>query len=334
MLIKDQWYPVCAASRLQREGPWPFRVWDRELVAFRDAGGAPRVLLDRCCHRGAQLSLGAVRDGCLACPYHGWEYDGAGRVVKVPSLGPDRSLPAYAVPGFPAVEADHYVWVWIPGERARPDAVPRLHGIEHGVWTQRSAVWRVGAMAAAENQLDSAHLAFVHGAVHPTKAGEGLPLREGRFAARVGPESVVTTWAVPPETPDDRFPGPERPGLSFLSFELPYRNYVFLEDEGTRAIFNWVPLSENECRLEVIAASPPGGPGAPLEVRFAEDEPPVLAQDRRVLESLRAAPEGAESAERHVLADQGTRAARGLVADALNGPRRGPSRRLRWRCFV
>lgn len=334
MLIRDQWYPVCPASLLKPDRPRPFRVWNLELVAFRDAAGAPGVLLDRCCHRGARLSLGTVRGDCLACPYHGWEYDAAGRVVKVPSLGPDRSLPAYGIPSYPAAEADHYVWVWIAGERSRPDAPPRLHGIEHGAWTQRSAVWKVGAMAAAENQLDSAHLAFVHGAVHPSKAGDDEPLREGRFAARVGPDSVVATWAVSADVPDDRFPGPERPGSSFLSFELPYRNYVFLEEERTRTIFNWVPLSANECRLEAMGASPLGEPGEALAVRFAEDEPAVLAQDRRVLESIRAMPETARVPERHVLADQGTRAARRLVADAMGGVRRNGSRRLSWRCFV
>lgn len=42
------------------------------MVFFRAEGGAVAALEDFCPHRGAPLSLGAVReDGRLVCGYHG-----------------------------------------------------------------------------------------------------------------------------------------------------------------------------------------------------------------------------------------------------------------------
>ena len=73
------------------------------FVAFRDEEGAAHVLADTCVHRGSSLSAGSVRDGCVICPYHGWQYGGDGKCVKVPSaqlaaaeprlgLGPKRRI--------------------------------------------------------------------------------------------------------------------------------------------------------------------------------------------------------------------------------------------------
>jgi phenylpropionate dioxygenase-like ring-hydroxylating dioxygenase large terminal subunit len=61
-------------------------------VLFRDDAGKPHALLNRCCHRGVQLSLGKVVDGAIACRYHGWRYDGSGRCIHIPSLTADGRI--------------------------------------------------------------------------------------------------------------------------------------------------------------------------------------------------------------------------------------------------
>ena len=37
-------------------------------------------------HRNARLSDGLVTEGCLRCPYHGWEFDAEGAVAHVPAV--------------------------------------------------------------------------------------------------------------------------------------------------------------------------------------------------------------------------------------------------------
>ena len=85
-MLCNFWYIACAASRLGST-PLATRVLDQELVLFRDDAGKPHALLNRCCHRGVQLSLGKVVNGAIACRYHGWRYDGSGR-CKVCAGGP------------------------------------------------------------------------------------------------------------------------------------------------------------------------------------------------------------------------------------------------------
>ena len=65
--MPGQWTPVLPLIEIG-DGPVSFRVAGETLVAFRDAGGRPAALFDRCPHRGASLSLGTrLSDGSLQC---------------------------------------------------------------------------------------------------------------------------------------------------------------------------------------------------------------------------------------------------------------------------
>ena len=334
MLITDQWYVACPTLRLNESEPIAFRIWDQHLVAFRDQNGTAHVLLDRCAHRGARLSQGTVGKGCIACPYHGWQYNSAGEVIHVPSLGPDRSMPNYSTPSFITIEADHYVWVWIAGDHPEPTYHPRLHGIDVGTWVQRSAIWNCNAISAAENQLDSAHIGFAHAGLHPSRLydGEMSSLIEGEFLTHVRATSVTSTWVVEPGRPPEETASPENPGLGFLSFELPYRNYVFLERQNIRAIINWVPLSDSQCRMELMTG--PSDAQSDLEIQFATDEPIILKQDREILEGAQFWLDRNEEFQENVIADQAILAARELVQNALSGRVTTEAIQLRHRSFV
>ncbi|GGL04140.1 (2Fe-2S)-binding protein [Mangrovihabitans endophyticus] len=69
------------------------------LVVLRPVpGGPPVVFADRCPHRLVPLSAAVADGGRLRCAYHGWEFDGSGACVAVPSQTgappPRASLPA------------------------------------------------------------------------------------------------------------------------------------------------------------------------------------------------------------------------------------------------
>ena len=51
-----------------RVGFWDYAVW-----VLPD--GSARVIDNACEHVGGPLVDGAVRDGCVICPWHGWTYD-------------------------------------------------------------------------------------------------------------------------------------------------------------------------------------------------------------------------------------------------------------------
>jgi phenylpropionate dioxygenase-like ring-hydroxylating dioxygenase large terminal subunit len=110
---RREWYPVARAVDL--EHPQQVTLLGRRLVAFRTADGRPRVLLDRCLHRGGTLHRGAVIGDSIECPYHGWQWRGAdGRCVYIPPNGRSAPIPKAAVIGaFPAVEHNGLIWTYI-----------------------------------------------------------------------------------------------------------------------------------------------------------------------------------------------------------------------------
>ena len=117
--VLDGWYAACRSDELQGT-PISRTIYDMPIVLFRDAGGRASALLDRCAHRNAPLSLGQVDDaGRIACPYHGWRFDGGGACREVPGLLDGGDHAGRSVPSFAACEQDDFVWIW-----ARADAEP------------------------------------------------------------------------------------------------------------------------------------------------------------------------------------------------------------------
>jgi phenylpropionate dioxygenase-like ring-hydroxylating dioxygenase large terminal subunit len=156
------WHPVLSADALSAGEPAAVRLLSQDLVLWRDAEGRPRVLGDRCPHRGTRLSIGRVVDGHVECPYHGWQFEGGGRCVHVPAA-PDFVPPAgHAATAYEAVEARGLVWVRLtPGGGELPafdaEDEPRLRKLLCGPYTVASSAPRI-----VENFLDMAHFGFVH----------------------------------------------------------------------------------------------------------------------------------------------------------------------------
>lgn len=160
------WYPACRSSDLGRR-PVAVTLMERPLAVFRDGGGRPVALVDRCPHRNYPLSLGRVTpSGAVECGYHGWCFDGTGECVRVPGLadGAAASAPARRVAGHATTESGGMVWVW--GEEGRPPtrppfALPAVDGPGAGEVVLRCDL-DATVPAAVENALDVPHTAFVH----------------------------------------------------------------------------------------------------------------------------------------------------------------------------
>lgn len=194
--LKDYWYVACLSSELRRDRPLAREVLGVPLVVFRDERGAARALRDRCLHRHARLSAGEVIGGRLCCPYHGWAYDGEGRCVEVPSLGPAQRGQVLDEEGhrreglhlapcdvgrvetFPTCEQDGLVYVLMGGDPSRarrpPFRVPRLG--EPGWTTYFMVTWFPnGVTNLVENFMDVPHTVFVHRGWFRNKAQKRVP---------------------------------------------------------------------------------------------------------------------------------------------------------------
>jgi len=166
-MIINNWYAAATSEAIGDE-PLQVRMLGCAFVLFRDANGEIACLSDVCCHRGGSLSHGKTLNGCVQCPYHGWEYGRDGRVCAMPTLGADAKIPARArVDSYPVQERWGLVWTFLgdmpEGERPElPDLLPE-YGTQNG-WRMMSIQrdWNVNWARLKENLADASHLFLVH----------------------------------------------------------------------------------------------------------------------------------------------------------------------------
>ncbi len=163
----EAWYAACLSEELGHDAPMARMILETPLVLWRDSAGIARVMEDRCLHRNALLSEGVIIDGCLACPYHGWTYDNAGRCVHIPSEGPHTEhIPRHiGLETFHVMERDGLIWVWMGGPEAPParDPFPMPRWREPG-WTSyyMKTPFENNVTNCVENFMDVPHTVFVH----------------------------------------------------------------------------------------------------------------------------------------------------------------------------
>jgi hypothetical protein len=129
-----------------------------------------RALDNRCAHRQVKLSLGEVGGCNLTCPYHGWTYDGDGRLVSIPHELFGRKVPKLHVASFPVRIRYGLIWVF-PGDPARAEAtpmpeLPELEGPHAWACVPLDFVWRAHHSLIIENVSDFTH-AHLHRKYRP-----------------------------------------------------------------------------------------------------------------------------------------------------------------------
>lgn len=175
MLI-NLWY-VAEWSKSLTDSPLKVKMLGQNLVLFRDDKGVAHCLSDVCIHRGGSLSGGRCIDGNVACPYHGWQFDGEGKVQFIPSEGRDFNIPDRArVDAYPTEERYGMIWVFLGDlpEEERPP-IPPFPEYDDPKWRAITDEWTWKAEAARviENGIDLAHASFVHPVFGtPDTAGE------------------------------------------------------------------------------------------------------------------------------------------------------------------
>lgn len=134
-MIKNQWYAVLDSKQVKKNKLTGVTRLSEKLVFWRDEQGQVHCIFDKCCHRGASLSLGKIVDHHVECPFHGFQYEASGRVSYIPANGMQAKAPD--IPFFEDLK----------------------DGFSYGGFSE---TWNVHYTRAIENQLDVVHLPFVH----------------------------------------------------------------------------------------------------------------------------------------------------------------------------
>ncbi|WP_131120291.1 Rieske (2Fe-2S) protein [Lichenihabitans psoromatis] len=127
MTPRSGWFALGLADDLERGTSTGARLFGREMVVWRDDAGRSHVWEDRCPHRGTRLSFGFVRGNYIACLYHGWQFDAAGRCRYIPAHPKLEVAATIGVERFASVERLGLIWMFLggdPAERSPPGAVP------------------------------------------------------------------------------------------------------------------------------------------------------------------------------------------------------------------
>ena len=164
-MIKNQWYAILASKEIRRGRLTGVTRMGEQLVAWRDEQGRPVVQSERCPHRGVALSLGQVHNGCLQCPFHGFEFDPGGKCTLIPANGRSAEPPkAMHLQTYPTREAHGLVFIWWGDEQPEYPPLPWFEAVPAGyVPAVLVDPWPIHYSRGIENQLDVVHLPFVHG---------------------------------------------------------------------------------------------------------------------------------------------------------------------------
>lgn len=162
------YWKIANTKEISDVKPKRFLFDNYPITIYKDKDNSIIAVSDICVHRGASLSQGKILpDGCIKCPYHGWEYKN-GILNNLPGIpGTNHN---FGVPRFDVQEINDDVYVrptfdmnsnkgnvydhtvYIPPE-ASDDRFVRVSGYRH--------IMRPNNMVT-ENVLDMMHISYVH----------------------------------------------------------------------------------------------------------------------------------------------------------------------------
>lgn len=160
----DGWYFVEKLDKLRKRRLIE-KVWmGQEIVAWCDDQGSYCVAKAFCPHMGSHLGPstgGQIKDGCLVCPFHGFQYNIRGECVATPGAPPPTSARLIL---FGVVEIAGVLLAWWSSEGKPPSF--QLPPVDQTGWSTprtQGFLLRTHPEFTCENAVDINHLAHVHG---------------------------------------------------------------------------------------------------------------------------------------------------------------------------
>jgi phenylpropionate dioxygenase-like ring-hydroxylating dioxygenase large terminal subunit len=168
----NYWYPVAYTHEIAVGKLKEVVFWGKSFAVFRGQDGDLRCIENRCAHRQLKLTTGEVHGCQVVCPYHGWTFDGEGRLAHVPHELFGKEMPKISIPNFAVRERYGLVWLF-PGdpERAFDVAMPEIPQIEgRNAWAcvPVDFTWKAHHSMIIDNVCDFTH-EYLHRKYYPFK---------------------------------------------------------------------------------------------------------------------------------------------------------------------
>lgn len=185
--IPSGWYVVGRSSELRPGGVTSVRYFDRDLVLYRTEQGSAHLVDAYCPHLGAHMGTGCVKNENLVCPFHGFEYDAAGRCVATPY--PASRPPARArLDALPLREMHGILLAYYHPDGLAPSwEVPDFDMVGWRPFEFHEFTFRGHPQETSENSVDLGHFGVVHNyasAMMETPLQIEGPMLRSRYAVR------------------------------------------------------------------------------------------------------------------------------------------------------
>lgn len=269
MMAPSAWYTIAPSSEVRRH-PVSVELLSTEYVLWRDQTGKVIAQKDTCPHRSAKLSLGEISNNCIHCPFHGFSFDTTGSCTFVPET--ERPAPNLRVETFEVKEQHGFIWLKHGNDLA--DTPPWFYELDSNLLMHESVhEWPTHITRCVENQLDYAHLPFVH----RTTIGRNVDIRGKR---EIEYENGRISMYV------------DKSDISRAAIQLIFPNLWLLTIAPGKfyQFISFVPLSESRTRLYLRAYQrfiPVPFLKPILTPLFNKSNSVILEQDRHVVLSQR-----------------------------------------------
>lgn len=269
--LRHFWHPVLWSKEVT-DKPVAAKLLDEPIVVWR-SNGQIAAFYDLCIHRGSPLSLGWVGDGQLVCAYHGWNYGSDGACTFIPSLPPDREIPAKAkAKAFRAQERYGLIWVCLDEPRQDIPEFPAEFSDPSFTWQPYTSEgqWRANAARMIENLADFSHFPWVHAGIlgdpqKPECPAISITETQGGFQYEI-------------DTPVNKF-RPDGAAKQLYTVILPFMVVIQRRQPGSverhTNIYLCSPLASNETKFYRLAGR---------NYRDAKSDDELNAQHRRIFE--------------------------------------------------
>jgi phenylpropionate dioxygenase-like ring-hydroxylating dioxygenase large terminal subunit len=171
-LYSLHWYVIGETRHFKPNRLKKITVWDKDYTVWKDSKtNTFHAIDDDCSHKGASLSGGYLKGGCVVCPYHGYEFAANGTLLKVPGLE-FTNTPCKNQITYPVFERNGWIYLnRVPKlidsntndtyyietiteeqEAGNPDFAPIFLNVNFKAYSR----------IVSENSLDVMHIGFVH----------------------------------------------------------------------------------------------------------------------------------------------------------------------------
>jgi len=191
-LMRQYWLPAVRSDELPAPDSPPLRVrlLCEDLIAFRATSGKVGIVANACPHRGASLFFGRNEENGLRCVYHGWKFDVEGRCVDMPSEPAESNFRTKVrVRAYPTYERNGIVWCYM-GPREAPPPLPEIEPNIVDTYVVGTSMIDCNWSLAIENNLDQAHVIFLHYGSVPQEA------IDPSWASKIGAWGPDFKWVI------------------------------------------------------------------------------------------------------------------------------------------